>query len=133
MSKLFKSVAFGVLTFISMQSFAHDNPDQKTTCYLFQNNKLKSKQSCIMSSGGGAGGMFTILKMCKKSYHFETSTMSQEYPTFYYETDTETKNVTEYSRDSKTLRILSDAQLDKAKEPLWCYKTQDKKLDICYK
>lgn len=133
MNSFAKIITLGSFMLLSSASFAHENPDQNGTCYLLQNNKLKTKQSCVIQTGGGAGGMYTILNLGKKTYHFETSTMSEDFPTVYYETDNKTKKVTEYSRDSRTLRVLSSTQFDNAKDPLWCYKTQDKKLDICYK
>lgn len=131
MNNLLKLLSLTALALLSSASFAHENPDQTGTCYIFKNNQLKAKQSCVIKTGGGAGGMYTILQIGQNFYRFETSTMSEDYPTVYYETDSKTKEVVEYSRNSKTLRILSNQQMDKAKDPLWCYKTKDNRLDIC--
>lgn len=118
----------------SSMAFAHENPDQKATCYLFKNNKLQSKSACIVKSAGGAGGMYTILKFGKKSYHFETNTMTENWKTIYYQSSNLNKfiAVNDYSRDKKTLKILKDSEISIDSNFLFCYKTKDGKLDICY-
>lgn len=116
---------------MSLPAQAWTNPDQSGTCFFFSGNKLKSKTSCTISSGGGAGGMYTILKVRGKTYNFETETMSENHNTTY-----KGKRVQEYSRHAKSYAVLKNeaAVLSAANSNnlLYCYRTSDKKLDICY-
>lgn len=118
---------------ITTTSFAWENPDRKGTCYLFKNNKLQQKSTCMIQSGGGAGAMYLILKMNKKSYHFETETISDDEKTVYYPNSNlnNPKSVITYQRNTKTLKILKDSQITADTDFMFCHKTQDGKIDIC--
>lgn len=117
-------------------SFAWENPDQKATCYLFKNNKLQKKSACLMQTGGGAGGMYAILTFNNKKYHFETETMSGNYKTIYYPNgnlENKAKDVIDYARNAKTFKVLKDDENNPDIQMLFCHKTKDGKLDICYR
>lgn len=66
------------LSFLAVISHARPNPDKIGICYLFQDDTLKDKGVCIVSTGGGAGGTYTNLDFNKKEYLFEFETYDAE-------------------------------------------------------
>ncbi len=131
-----KFVLASLLAMMTTTAFAWVNPDQKTTCYTFKNNKLQNKSTCVMQTGGGAGGMYLTLKVGKKSYHFETETLTEAMKTVYYPIPNnfdKTKDVIDYYRHPKTYKIVEEYQIGKNTNALFCQKTKDGKVDICYK
>lgn len=124
------------LSLLSLASvcFAHKNPDEQTTCYIFKNDKLQSKNNCIIQSYGDTKILHILFKTNKKTFHFLTSNldhMSEDHPTIFYETKTKTQPVTNYFRHIDTLKKLEDELLEDSKEHLYCYQSYDKKVDIC--
>lgn len=109
------------LFFLAIISHARPNPDKIGICYLFQDDTLKDRGVCIISTGSGAGGEYINLDFNKKDYLFEFQT-----------SDLEDKLT--YLRDSRfyhkiTPELMSSYEYED-EDILLCYK--DKPFDICY-
>ncbi|MEN8406049.1 hypothetical protein [Acinetobacter seifertii] len=115
---------------ISVQAFAHENPDSKGQCFIVDGKNIT--KTCVVSSGGGAGGMYTALKIGKQNYHIEETTMNP---------DSEERSIAmgmdldhmmdakEYYRDGNSKKVIKTY-----KDGSWFCNRQIKgKLDVCYK
>ena len=130
-----KFVSFGLmmlpLVLVATNANARPYPDQLGICYFFSGDKLKQKKPCVIATGYGAGSMYTSLEVGKKEYTFTTNTMIENEETTYND-----KPVYVYSRLMGFYRELSDDDVKSGvyeySDLLPCYRTQDKKLDICY-
>ncbi|NNP71301.1 hypothetical protein A7P53_00135 [Acinetobacter defluvii] len=113
-------------------AYAHESPDSKGLCAEVIKGKLQPAQKCIISSGGGAGGMYTILKYGKSKLHIEESTMCPEYDTkgcgIAVGRDLDhMSDGQDYYRDKKTGKIT-----EKYENNWSCLKTTNHKIDVCY-
>ncbi len=124
-----KSLIAISLLFVSISAFAHENPDQKGQCLIVSGKN--TPQSCVISSGGGAGGMYTILNVNKKQYHIEESTMCEDDCWIGLGNDIERmKDASQYYLDAKTKKIVKEP---KPNSPFWnCYKQVRGNLNVCY-
>lgn len=115
---------------ISAAAFAHENPDRIGKCFVVDGKNIT--KGCIISSGGGAGGMYTLLTIGEKEYLIEESTMNP---------DSEDRSISmggdsddlleaiEYSRDFKTKKVIKNFKMNS-----WsCFKQIKGKLDVCYR
>ncbi|HEC0323204.1 hypothetical protein ABTI07_03580 [Acinetobacter baumannii] len=125
-----KKVLVMLVAFFTVQAFAHENPDSKGQCFVVDGKNIT--KSCIVSSGGGAGGMYTALKIGSQNIHIEESTMNP---------DSEDRSISmggdsddlleaiEYSRDFKTKKVIKNFKMNS-----WsCFKQIKGKLDVCYR
>ncbi|MEG2750142.1 MAG: hypothetical protein RR939_12240, partial [Acinetobacter sp.] len=71
-----KTLGLLLILTASVSIFAHENPDKKGKCFEVSGKNITT--SCLISSGGGAGGMYTALKIGKKEYLIEESTMNPD-------------------------------------------------------
>lgn len=115
---------------ISASAFAHENPDRIGKCFVVDGKNIT--EGCIVASGGGAGGMYTLLTIGEKEYLIEESTMdpNSEYRSISMGGDSdELLEAKEYYRDKKTKKELKEY-----KEGAWlCYKQLSGKMDACYR
>lgn len=115
---------------ISAAAFAHENPDRIGKCFVVDGKNIT--EGCIVASGGGAGGMYTLLTIGEKEYLIEESTMNPdgEKRSISMGGDSdELLEAKEYYRDKKTKKELSEY-----KEGAWlCYKQVNGKMDACYR
>lgn len=124
-------ISLGLL--LNCTAIAHENPDIKGVCANVVNNKLIQAKKCVISSGGGAGGMYTVLNFGKTKVHIEESTMCPEYDTkgcnpSVGRTVEDLEDGQRYYRDYKTGNIIKSY-----KDGNWsCAKRNDKKVDACY-
>lgn len=115
---------------VSTVAIAHENPDSKGQCFIVDGKNIT--KPCVVSSGGGAGGMYTALKIGKQNFHIEESTLNP---------DSEDRSIAigkdldhmmdaeEYFRDGKSKKIIINY-----KDGSWFCNRQIKgKLDVCYK
>ncbi|PUV05593.1 hypothetical protein DCD77_08240 [Acinetobacter baumannii] len=115
---------------ISASALAHENPDRIGKCFVVDGKNIT--KGCIISSGGGAGGMYTLLTIGEKEYLIEESTMNP---------DSEDRSISmggdsddlleaiEYSRDFKTKKVIKNFKMNS-----WsCFKQIKGKLDVCYR
>ncbi|MCH4243846.1 hypothetical protein [Acinetobacter gerneri] len=124
-----KSLIAISLMFVSISAFAHENPDRKGQCLIVSGKN--SPQPCVISSGGGAGGMYTILNINKKQYHIEESTMCEDDCGISLGSDlNHMKDASHYYLDAKTKKIVKEP---KPNSPFWnCYKQVRGNLNVCY-
>lgn len=61
---------------VSISAIAHENPDRIGKCFVVDGKN--STKGCIVASGGGAGGMYTLLTIGEKEYLIEESTMNPD-------------------------------------------------------
>lgn len=116
-------------------AYAHEFPDSKGLCAEVIKGKLQTAQKCVISSGGGAGGMYTNLKYGKTIINIGESTMCPEYDTkgcgfgvLKNDKDMgEGSDKDYYSRDVKTGKIT-----EKFENNWSCLKTTNHKIDVCY-
>lgn len=124
----YKTIAIALAALsLPLLSHAHSNPDEVKVCYTYSGNSLKNTQSCIVSSGGGAGGMYQNIKIGSKSYLFEGSCDTDGECDFYLKD----KPVISYLRDGTFHKKISQSQAATANHLLYCYKTKNGSLDIC--
>lgn len=103
---------------------AHENPNQKTTCYKFAKDKLVASAKCTVESGGGAGGMYTNMVINGKRYNYES-------PLPMDGDMGNSNNENEYTRNAKTFkRYPNNANIPQNAKLIFCQK--DKPYDICY-
>ncbi|MHC3122285.1 hypothetical protein [Acinetobacter sp. GN11] len=116
--------------FISVQTFAHENPDRMGQCFVVDGNNLT--KPCIISSGGGTGGLYTALRIGKQNFLIEESTMdsdSDERPVFMGKDDDHMVDAVNYYRDGTTKKLIKNY-----KDDSWsCYSQIKGKLDACYR
>lgn len=119
-------IAIGLLV-VSAFAMAHDNDDLKGQCFIVNGNN-KSKP-CVVSSGGGAGGMYTILRFNNKNYHIEESTMCDSDCGAWLGSDIEhMKEAKQYYLDAKTKKPIKDPNY----RSWFCYKQLSGNLNVCY-
>ena len=115
---------------ISVQVFAHENPDRKAQCFAVEGKNIT--KPCVVSSGGGAGGMYTLLTIGEKEYLIEESTMntdSEERSISMGSDSDELLEAVNYYRDGKTKKVIKNY-----KDDSWlCYSQIKGKLDACYR
>ncbi|WP_228138760.1 hypothetical protein [Acinetobacter sp. LMB-5] len=89
-------------------------------------------KGCIVASGGGAGGMYTLLTIGEKEYLIEESTMNpdiEERSISMGGDSDELLEAKEYYRDKKTKKELKEY-----KDGAWlCYRQVGGKMDACYR
>lgn len=112
-------------------SQAHSNPDEAKVCYTFAKNKLQKTQSCIVSTGGGAGGVYESIQMGNKKYLFEGACNLEGNCDYDLIQKPKNKPVISYLRDGTFHNKISQSQAELAQHLLYCYKTKDGTLDIC--
>lgn len=123
-----KSLVATVVALVCSGSFAHSTPDQSGVCYTFNGDKLTSKASCIISSGGGAGGMYTSLDFKGKTYSFESSSDRNG-----NEVWSDNKGqVKSYVRDGTFYKKVSESDAQYVDHLLYCFRSSKSKLDICH-
>lgn len=64
------AILFVLVGFFSMAVYARPNPDEVGICYLFDGNKLKQKDTCIISSSYSFGYAELLIKFKNKEYYF---------------------------------------------------------------
>ncbi|QRP67219.1 hypothetical protein I6J44_17395 [Acinetobacter pittii] len=125
-----KKVLVMLVACFTVQAFAHENPDSKGQCFVVDGKNIT--KSCIVSSGGGAEGMYTALKIGSQNIHIEESTMNP---------DSEDRSIAmgkdldhmmdaeEYYRDGNSKKVVKNY-----KDGAWfCNKQVKGKLDVCFK
>lgn len=116
--------------FISVQTFAHENPDRKGQCFVVDGKNIS--KTCVVSSGGGTGGLYIALKIGKQKFLIEESTMdpdSDERPIFMGKDGDHVMDAVDYYRDGKTKKVIKNY-----KDDSWsCYSQIKGKLDVCYR
>lgn len=116
--------------FLTSAAFAHENPDRKGQCFVVDGKNIT--KPCVVSSGGGAGGMYTALKIGKQNFLIEESTMnpdSEERSIVMGKDVDHFMDAVEYSRDFKTKKVIKNFKSDS-----WsCYSQIKGKLDVCYR
>ncbi|MER8075383.1 hypothetical protein [Acinetobacter pittii] len=116
--------------FLTSAAFAHEYPDVKGQCFVVDGKNIP--KPCIVSSGGGAGGMYTALKIGKQNFLVEESTMnpdSEERSIVMGKDVDHLMDAVDYSRDFKTKKVIKIY-----KDDSWsCYKQIKGKLDACYR
>ena len=127
------AIAFAALS-LPLLSHAHSNPDEVKVCYSFSGNTLKQTQPCIVSTGGGAGGIYTSIRIGNKSYLFEGyCSIDGDCEYTYYPNDPDTKPIDtiSYLRDGTFHHKVSEDESALANHLLYCFKTEDGAIDIC--
>lgn len=133
------AIAFAVLS-LPMLSHAHSNPDEVKVCYSFSGNTLKQIQPCIVSTGGGAGGIYESIRIGNKSYLFEGGCIINgdgdcDYDYAYYPGDPNGKekprDAISYLRDATFHHRVSEDESSLANHLLYCFKTKNGSVDIC--
>lgn len=89
-----KFLLLSMLALVPCISHAAPNPDKLSICYLFdKNEELVSRGACILSTGYGAGGIYTAIDYNNKEYLFESTIDDEENiyyrNSFYYRHDGE--------------------------------------------
>lgn len=123
-------LSLGALTAIGMPLLAeaHSSPDEVAVCYSFSGNTLKKTQSCIVSSGGGAGGMYTAIAVGGKKYAMEGPCDNNGDCSYSWNN----KPIISYTRDGTFYRKLTQKEAFNADHVLYCYKTKNGSVDICH-
>lgn len=115
---------------ISTSAIAHENSDRIGKCFVVDGENIT--KGCIVSSGGVAGGMYTLLTIGEKEFLIEELTMnpdSEERSIAMGGDSDELLEAKEYYRDKKTKK-----ELTAYKEDAWlCYKQVNGKMDACYR
>ncbi|HGU9765499.1 TPA: hypothetical protein ACNFOO_000949 [Acinetobacter baumannii] len=125
-----KKVLVMLAACISVQAFAHENPDRKGQCFIVDGKNIT--KPCIVSSGGGAGGMYTALKIGKQNFLIEESTMNPDSEGRSIAMGKDVDNMMdaeEYYRDGNSKKVVKNY-----KDGSWfCNKQIKGKLDVCFK
>ena len=124
-------LSLGTLAALSMPLLAeaHSSPDEVAVCYNFSGNTLKKTQSCIVSSGGGAGGMYTSIAVGGKKYAMEGPCDNNGNCRY----SLNGKPIISYTRDGTFYRKLTKKEaFNNADNLLYCYKTKNGSVDICH-
>ena len=127
------AIAFAAIN-LPLMSHAHSNPDEVKVCYSFSGNTLKQTQPCIVSTGGGAGGIYESIRIGNKSYLFEGyCSIDGDCEYTYYPNDPDTKPIDtiSYLRDGTFHHKVSEDESALANHLLYCFKTEDGAIDIC--
>lgn len=117
-----KPLIFALLL-IAGPVWAHSNQDQSKDCYLFKDDRLIKHKPCTVSSGGGAGGLYSQLRMGRQAYSIET--------------DYNGGNVSindqpgkAYSRNKLHARLSDDDQ--NATPYMYCFQRNGSRISICH-
>lgn len=129
------AIAFAALS-LPLLSYAHSSPDQVKVCYSFAGDTLEQTQSCIVSLGGGAGGVYENIKIGNKYHLFEGACdMDGECDYSYYpggpDSNIKSKQAISYLRDGTFHTKVKPSEAANANHLLYCYKTKNGSLDIC--
>ena len=131
-------LSLGTLAALSMPLLAqaHSNPDEVKVCYSFSGDTLKQTQPCIVSTGGGAGGIYESIRIGNKSYLFEGSCyMDDECDYSYYPGGPDGKekprDAISYLRDATFHHKVSEDESALANHLLYCFKVKNGSVDIC--
>lgn len=88
----------------------------------------KTDTACIISSGGGAGGMFTNIAVAGKNYPMEWSTLNEDEKIYWNNTP-----MISYTRDGAFHHKLTKKEaINNPYNLLYCYKTKNGSVDICH-
>lgn len=109
--------------------FAHEYPAETGECFIVKNNIPLKTQSCKIHSGGGAGGLYTNLKINNINFLIEenedsglslgNNSESLEEGTFYY-------------RDLNNKKSIISLEKAKIHPAFYCAKQLNGNLDVCY-
>lgn len=129
-----------LLILASQTAFADDSPIvdiKQTTCHTFLNDKLVSQSPCTLKKVfNGYDGIYRYLTIGEDNYLFRDIMDTQGARPVYHANGKPSFPaiaITPYLRHSKTLQILSDDELKNTNDVLYCQKSQNGTLDICYR
>lgn len=109
-------------------TYAAPHDERPGVCYMFKGDKLLSKGTCVVATGGGAGGVYETMTYKGKDYIAETALCfdkkSDEYVTCG--TNLNGLDADYYHRD-----LFYNIVDREEGGVLSCYAS--KKIDICYK
>lgn len=117
-----KPLIFALLL-IAGPVWAHTNEDQAKVCYLFKGDKLTKQAPCVVSSGGGAGGIYAQMQMGRQTYNVETD----------YNGDNATINDKPgqaYTRNEFYKRLPSSSQNEAPF--MYCFQRKGSQISICH-
>ena len=124
-----KKILITLFIALSNNAWSYDNPQIKSKCYVPE--KPNQIHSCIISSGGGAGGMYTSFQIGKQNYHVEESTMCENEDRCKVSFGSDVTNMLDakiYYRSLKTNKVMNEP-----KKNNWvCYKQLNGNLHACY-
>lgn len=117
-----KALTLSLLLAASGAALAHSNEDQVKVCYLFNSDKLISTKPCVVSSGGGAGGLYSNIKMGKKSYSIESGYNGED-------ATMNNKPAVTYSRNEFYNRLADNQDV----EPfMFCTQQKGSNISVCH-
>lgn len=120
-----KKIVFSLLLVVGFSALAHDNPPEIGKCFIVNNGIPTKPVSCVINTGGGAGGSFINFKVKGKNILIE------EGQDINVGTDAESLSKGEiYSRDYKTFKKIKNPKND---DPwYYCARQVSGKLDACF-
>lgn len=129
------AIAFATLT-LPLLSHAHSPPDRVKVCYSFAGDTLEQTQSCIVSLGDGAGGVYENIKIGNKYYLFEGACGIDGECDYSYDPggpdgNIKPKQAISYLRDGTFHTKVKPSEAVNTNHLLYCYKTKNGSLDIC--
>jgi hypothetical protein len=102
-------------------------PDRPGICYFFKNDSLDMTQSCVMSSGYGAGAQYVILNWTD-GVRTAISTDTRKVP---YTITVDNEPSEGYMRDASWYGITSNA--DSPDGVIYCQRILSNENSVCYK
>ena len=131
------AVAVAVITLsLPLLSHSHSNSDEVKVCYTFYGDELKQTQPCIVSTGGGAGGIYESIIINNKTHLFEGECSIDGNCTYaYYPNDPKGRKnpveVISYLRDATFYHKVSEDESSLSNGLLYCYQTKNEDINIC--
>ena len=117
-----KPLIFALLL-IAGPVWAHSNQDQSKVCYLFKGDRLVKQAPCTVSSGGGAGGLYSQLKIGRQTYSIETDYNGGN-------ASINDQPGKAYSRNELHKRLADDDQ--NATPYMYCFQRTGSRISICH-
>lgn len=122
----YKRLAISLLfIFTSFNAYARPNPSYVGICYEFKKDQLINYDTCVVSTGNGAGVLYTTLKYNNKKYLLDNSVGQGE------NWSINGKKAKLYTRDPYYLERTDIEELISYDDPIiYCYENDS--LNICH-
>ncbi|MGB5963794.1 MAG: hypothetical protein WBG73_24380 [Coleofasciculaceae cyanobacterium] len=132
MKNFYKSLTIAAITataslfVIGVQ--AKPYPDRPGICYFFKGNSLETTQTCVISTGYGAGAQYVILNWVDG---VKTRILNNTYPEAEIITTVDGEVAQDYARDTSWYRVVKNP--GSRDDIMFCQRILSNQNSVCYK
>lgn len=122
------AIAATVSMMVMGEVSARPNPDRAGICYFFKGNSLELTQTCVISTGYGAGAQYVILNWADG---VRTRILNHTYPEPEIITTVDGEAAQDYARDTSWYNVVENPGSND--DIMFCQRILSNRNSVCYK